>query len=135
MEVEVITAVRVCDPLKVHQASGREGAQEELVPLMGGWRAPLRRRGGGRDPRSGGEHCPLGTRSRILEMEKIGGVRSGFRTEGCTGKELYYWSFSSSSPHLKRLISTELGRVATDITADIHSGRISELPAVWKPFR
>ena len=95
MEVEVITAVRVGDPLKVHQASGREGAQEELVPLlMGGWRAPLRRRGGGRGPRSGVEHCPLGTRSRTLEMGKKGGVRSGFRTEGCTGKELYYWSFS-----------------------------------------
>ena len=95
MEVEVITAVRVGDLLKVHQASGREGAQEELVPLlMEGWRAPLRRRGGGRGPRSGVEHCPLGTRSCTLEMEKIGGVRSGFRTEGCTGKELYYWSFS-----------------------------------------
>ena len=96
MEVEVITAVRVGDPLKVHQASGREGAQEELVPLMGGWRAALRRRGGGRGPRSGGEHCPLGTRSRTLEMEKIGGVRSGFRTEGCTGKELVFQSFKSS---------------------------------------
>ena len=107
MEVEVITAVRVGDPLKVHQASGREGAQEELVPLMGGWRAPLRRRGGGRGPRSGVEHCLLGTRSRTLEMEKIGEVRSGFRTEGCTGRELFYWSFSRLSPHLKRLISTE----------------------------
>ena len=92
--MEVIRAVRVGDLLEVHQASGREGVQEELVPLMGGWRAALRRRGGGRGPRSGGEHCPLGTRSCTLEMEKIGGVRSGFRTEGCTGKELYYGSFS-----------------------------------------
>ena len=87
--MEVIRAVRVGDPLKVPQASGREGAQEEQVPLMGGWRAPLRRRGGGRGPRSGVEHCPLGTRSCTLEMGKKGGVRSGCRTEGCTGKELY----------------------------------------------
>ena len=64
MEVEDITAVRVCDPLKVHQASGREGAQEELVPLMGGWRAPLR----GGEGREGETGVVIFTRYILTEL-------------------------------------------------------------------